>query len=170
MSNVTTTSSMFSSAELYNNNGQTLASWDITSVTVTSSMFNGADEFTGIGLESWDFSNVTRANAMFMAASKLEADLKDWDLASITGGSGTSFGMEHMFHQGTNEWSKTQLENLLIQWELEAEDHANLRNTSIRITLSGHGFALSALSSDAQTAATELRDTHGWAFVGISGL
>jgi surface protein len=171
VSNVTDMSQMFSNAKAFNNAGQTLANWDTGEVTNMSSMFYYAGEFAGLGLDSWDVSKVARMSNMFYFAKKFSADLKDWDLAGITGDSGSGYGFDGMFVQGSLLWSKTQLENLLIQWELEAEDHVNLRTTTdIRIYFSGHGFALSALSSDAQTAATELRDTHGWAISGISGL
>eukprot|EP00550_Attheya_septentrionalis_P012190 CAMPEP_0198303506 /NCGR_PEP_ID=MMETSP1449-20131203/56921_1 /TAXON_ID=420275 /ORGANISM="Attheya septentrionalis, Strain CCMP2084" /LENGTH=1061 /DNA_ID=CAMNT_0044006001 /DNA_START=344 /DNA_END=3525 /DNA_ORIENTATION=- len=88
-STVTNMSSIFTSAESYNDFNDDISGWDTSSVTTMESMFAAAISFDH-DLSGWNTSRVTNMYAMFEQAFKFNGDVDDWDTSSVK-------YMHHMF-------------------------------------------------------------------------
>jgi surface protein len=72
-------SNMLQGASSFN---QSMANWDVSSITDMSALFYEAASFQG-DISGWRVSNVTNMRAMFFRASAFDGDLSQWDVSQV---------------------------------------------------------------------------------------
>ncbi|MDW3195765.1 MAG: BspA family leucine-rich repeat surface protein [Cytophagales bacterium] len=79
LSNVTSMTSMFQDAVLFNG---AIDDWDVSNVTNMGNLFNGATSFNQ-DLNSWDVSNLLDMSSMFSGATSFNGDISAWDVSKV---------------------------------------------------------------------------------------
>lgn len=98
-SNVTTMTSMFDGATVFN---QPVDNWNTSNVTSMSSVFAFARDFNQ-PLNDWDTSKVTTMSRMFSVASSFNQPVNNWDVSKVVN-MGSTFNGAYSFNQPLDEW------------------------------------------------------------------
>ena len=111
VSSVTDMASMFRFAVVFN---QPLNSWDVSSVTDMNNMFTGAASFNQ-PLDSWDVSSVKDMSFMFFRATFFNGDVSTWDTSSVTDMAYT-FTYASTFNQPLDSWDVSSVKDMLYMF------------------------------------------------------
>ncbi len=139
---VTSTSSMFRNASIFNEN---LSSWDVSNVTNMAYMFSGASSFNQ-NIENWSVENVTDMTDMFANASTFNQYIGDWDISSVTNMSGML---------DNTALSTANYDDTLIGW-------ANTTGPQSNVTLGANGLDYCGGAA----ARNVLVNTYSWTITG----
>ncbi|GGB66257.1 hypothetical protein GCM10007424_02760 [Flavobacterium suaedae] len=107
LSNVTTTKSMFSNCNSFN---QDISNWDMSNVNNTSSMFFDCNNFNQ-SLNNWDVSSVTNMSRMFADCTHFNQPLDNWNVSNVVDMS-EMFGFCPDFNQSLNSWNVSSVTNM----------------------------------------------------------
>lgn len=157
---------------------QDISGWDVSSATDFSSMFRDTSAFN-IDISGWSVSSVTDFGAMFHGAAAFNQPVNPWVTASATSFF-DMFGDTLVFDQPVGGLEIPNVTNMAFMFQNVTLSTANYDATLVgwegqapsiqsNVTFSG-GNSTYTLGSAAETARTNLINTHGWSITDGGGV
>jgi surface protein len=119
-------SNMLQGASSFN---QSMANWDVSSITDMSALFYEAASFQG-DISGWRVSNVTNMRAMFFRASAFDGDLSQWDVSQVE-------EMSYMFYNASafagdiSSWNVSHVTDMSFMFYGAARFNGDLGNWNV---------------------------------------
>jgi hypothetical protein len=91
--------------------------WDVSKVGSLRKTFDGAQRFTGSGLDTWKTGSVTNLERTFSNANNVNVNLKYWDTSKVTAMTSTFYNAYRFVGDGLDQWDVakvTSLDNIFL--------------------------------------------------------